>query len=344
MGTVINVAILDEKGDARAMPAMMGLAGTTNTDASNALSWYFSEVLCGNPQRFLNAVRGRSDWERANLIYLAAIGDSKNAGCLSITALRQELQTTAKNNDVSLARLASETLLAVNKWSRPNPNTGDCFVKSYRFKSEKEILTMTPRQLVEEDVQSEIHTPEYISKAADYGQLTNKYLRKNALVVLPILTEYINAYDPTKRASCDEVRYSTASHRLWSIDLATLRLRGVYDGKLAINAVKNAIDRMKKAGFEAPGVQSPLSGSLLDLPQLTGTNIRDYQIRDTLRTKNHVEMSDEEFENFVEYLISIDPRYPSWSRLEPGYKVRPLLVDSRRFLQAYRQFKRRTQN
>jgi hypothetical protein len=338
MGTVINVAILDEKGDRRALPALMDTARVSSGEATETLSWYFSELLCKHTQRFLTAVSDRSEPERANLIYRAATGEAKNQGCLSITALRQDLLATTKDQNAALAKLASETLSAVNKWSRPNPNTGDCFVREYEYKSEVKIAAMTPRQLVEEEVQNQMDVTRDMSDK--YWVLTHKYLRERAVTVIPILTEYLNAYDPANRAVCDERRYSMASTSLADIDRASVRLRGIAEGRPAIAAMESSIVRMKAAGFEKRGVQSSLPSSLLDLPQLKGSNISDGEIRDTLQAKKNVKMSDAEFERYIDYLVSVDPRYPTWIKLEPGYRPRPLLIDPSRFYQAYLKFKK----
>jgi hypothetical protein len=342
--TIIDVVILDEKGDPRALPALMDTARIGNVTAADGLSWYFNEMLCDYTQRFLSSVLNRAEPERANLIYLAAVGDSKNLGCLSITSLRQNLQAMSKSENTAFANLAADCLEAVNKYSRPNPNTGDCLVKNFQYKTERQIAMLSSRQLVEEEVQNNIRAPDSISKNFKYRQVTHRYLHRKAVAILPVLTEYMNAYDPTKRARCDEERYSVASNDAGDIDRATIRIRGISEGKLAIAAMERAIARMKAAGFEKPGIQSSLNGSVLDLEQLKGANIRDDEIRDTLLAKHHVEMTDAEFERYVDFLISVDPRYPAWSISEAGYSVRPLLKDSSRFYQAYLKFKRAKQS
>jgi len=89
-----------------------------------------------------------------------------------------------------------------------------------------------------------------------------------------------------------------------------------------------------------------------DLPKLRGLNFVDYAIRDTLRVKYRIELSDSELLEFSNYLVEKDPTYPSWSERTmfrdsspPNNAASPALVfiftRPTRYYQAYLAFKKR---
>jgi len=75
------------------------------------------------------------------------------------------------------------------------------------------------------------------------------------------------------------------------------------------------------------------------LEMAKGTNIRDEMIEATLQAKHKIQMTDEELLEFSNYLVSLDPTYPTWS--DVGEAGPPALVkDSKRYYDAYLEFKK----
>jgi hypothetical protein len=162
----------------------------------------------------------------------------------------------------------------------------------------------------------------------------------NAVSVLPILTEYIDAFDPKRRARCDGVRYSVATEALNYIDNMAIRLRAEEKGRAAIDALQNAVHRIGVASNDTAKSERAVDLELLFINSAKGVNETDREIRDTLKARHNIEISDNELEKFVNFLVSFDPGYPSWSYVAT-YSVPMLLKDSNRYYQAYLRFKSR---
>lgn len=336
MGTVIDVVISYQKGDLHVLDTLMDAAGNDADYIAETLGWFFSELLCEKPRTFLAAVAARPEKEHARLLYLAAIGDSQNQGCLAINSLRQTLEKIANGNSNKLSVLAAESLVAVNKYSRSSPKTGDCLVRNYRFKSDVELAKMSPRQLVEEEVQREFRSPSNGHKSAQYSYRIRNYLAKNAASILPITVEYMNAWEPRSNSECDETRFYVAMQIADGLDDRTVRLRGIKEGRLAIDALARAVARMHEAN--TPSRNSPRDMAIHRLEMQQGTNISDEFVRSTLKVRHAIVMTDDEYIKFVEFLVSFDPTYPSWS-VSAAYQVPMILKDSRRYFEAYKRFR-----
>jgi len=96
--------------------------------------------------------------------------------------------------------------------------------------------------------------------------------------------------------------------------------------------------------------QNRYQGSLSHLEHLEGLNYYDEAIGNTLRLKYDISLSDKELLGFVNYMISQDPRYPSWSegeeykdltkRNEAGYPIWYFVVKAPEpFYKAYLNYK-----
>jgi hypothetical protein len=198
---------------------------------------------------------------------------------------------------------------------------------------------MTPVQLIEEEVNEQIHHLPAIGD--DYGSLIAKSLRKHGRAILPPLVECLKNYDPKSESRSNQMRFHVCAAELNDFDRGEERLRGTNDGKLAIEALDTAIERMEKAGFDKGEFNSPLNFSFAVLYQKSQKGITscDEMIRNTLQIKHKVEMSDEEALSFSNYLVSIDPRYPTWS--DVGEYGPPMQVaDSKKFYDAYLAYKK----
>ncbi len=222
----------------------------------------------------------------------------------------------------------------------PAPDTRDCQEDNFKYKSESEVSAMTPRQLIDEEVKRQLNTFDDFTAWGDYGSLISKYVHKSGIKVLPVVVEYMNTYDPKRNSECEETRFRVAFTTSDGIDNAVVRLRGISEGQLALEALEHAAQRMNEAGLDNPDNKSRGSFDfvMLHLKGQKGTNIRDGIIRDTLQLRLKVQISDEELLEFSNFLISLDPTYPTWSKVgEIGPP--PLLKDSKKYHEAYLKFK-----
>lgn len=222
----------------------------------------------------------------------------------------------------------------------PTPNTDGCVEEDYRHKAEAELAVMTPAQRIDEEVKEQLY---HMPDIDDYGVSSlNKYIRKDGVRVLPVLVEYMNAYDPKSASKCDRKRFYIAFARSSDLDNIVIRLRGTKEGLLTIEALERAIGRMREAGLDDPkyGYLSDFDFASLHLKELKGINIQDGKIRDTLRVRHNVEITDEKLVEFSNFLISLDPTYPSWS--ETGEYGPPMLLkESKKYYDAYLKFKKK---
>jgi hypothetical protein len=189
----------------------------------------------------------------------------------------------------------------------PTPAAVVCLEKNYRPKSEAALASMTPRQLLDERVKSNPESYDTYSEMADYEDLISKYIHKAGVEALPVLTEYMNAYEPQSASECDGLRFAIVQRTVHDLDRFEFRLRGVKEGQRAIDAFERAIERMEKVN---KGVSEYRN---LFLRHLKGANGFDRAIRDTFWVRNKIEMSDSELLEFSNFLTARDPTYPSWS-------------------------------
>lgn len=234
----------------------------------------------------------------------------------------------------------------------PTPNTDGCVEENYRHKSEAELTAMTPAQRVDEDVKEQLY---HMPNTEDYPVLTlGKYLRKDGVQVLPLLTEYMNAYDPKNSSKCEKTRFFVAFTRVSGLDNSVVRLRGIKEGQLAIDALGRAIERRREAVLDDPklGPISDFDFVVFSLQELKGINMTDDSIRDTFWVRHKIEMSDSELLEFSNFLILRDPTYPAWSDTnlikdhsrinEAGNPLKVFILKKpERYYEAYLEFKKR---
>lgn len=221
-------------------------------------------------------------------------------------------------------------------------------------KSEEQIARMTPDQRVEEYCRE--HARHLFLSHQEYVALLTRYLRQDGLKVMPQVIREIEAYDPTRHESASEEklrRYEGANFILDELDVNAFRVRAFEEGRKAIQAVKQSIERMRAAHFDDPKVveyemnrRYELSlGYLKKMEELSNS---DYRIQDTLRYNYDISLSDDELLSFVNYLISQDPYYPGWSERESFRKHPPdsknskwlfLYKNPEPFHQAYMEYK-----
>ena len=226
----------------------------------------------------------------------------------------------------------------------------------HRHKSEDKIAQMTPSQRVDEFVNEEVHHRFEFSD--DQSALIRKYIEKDGLKALPRLIEIINEYDPTrfregkgKRGD----RFDASFLMLGYLDDFSIRLRASDEGKLAINALERAVQRMQKVGYGQPDQDEWEKHGRFDLAVMQvgyfkGVNRKDKDIRSTLRFIHKIKLSDTELFEFSNFLTARYPDYSGWSmgklvkdenQLGPGgYPVQIIVLNQpERYYASYLEFK-----
>lgn len=123
-----------------------------------------------------------------------------------------------------------------------------------------------------------------------------------------------------------------------------------------MDALERAIKRMRAAGYGQPDQQDWARSGRFELPashleRMKATNNIDDVIRDTLRREYKIMLTDDELLEFSNFLVALDPTYPSWSEqdyIKDGARVNsagmPIWVHvmkkPERFYQAYLEFKK----
>lgn len=184
-------------------------------------------------------------------------------------------------------------------------------------KSEAEITRMTPEQRVEEAC------GEYARHAGDltddYGDLLDTYISHDGVKALPQIIRIINGYDPTRRegkSKVKDLRCEKAEMLLSRIDTSEFRLRGYEEGRAAIEAIERMRTEYLNIAEDDDQKENRYQISLSTLKELEGINRCDEAIRNTLKLKYKIALSEQELMEFVSHMISTDPSYPGWSERE----------------------------
>ena len=203
-------------------------------------------------------------------------------------------------------------------------------------KSEAQLDRMTPEQLVEEYCQE--YTKHYFDDHVEYSRLITKRIHKNGINILPIVTQRIEQYNPIafKKWKLDKAaQYEATVAILVDIDMGSFRLRGYEDGQKAIQIVKQSLERvvatlaLKQPEFEkyTDDINSVRKRIINWIGTLEETSFRDPWIRDNLWFRYDIDLSEEEFLKFINFLIAKDPTYPSkyeteaWKPAVHGFKI-----------------------
>jgi len=148
------------------------------------------------------------------------------------------------------------------------------------------------------------------------------YIGRDGLKALPQLAKIIEGYDPTRPEGSNkerDARSDAAEGFIGYIDANVVRVRASNEGKAAIEAMRRLLDRMLVAHFDAgDGYDRRNRYEMVvnSLKEIESINVCDRAIRDTLKLKYKVSLSDQALMDFASHLISKDPEYPSWSERE----------------------------
>lgn len=202
---------------------------------------------------------------------------------------------------------------------------------NYAHKSENEIESLSVAQKLDEAIKESachrIHN--------EYYHLFEKSFRRAGVTVFPELI---------RRFTEDSAIGNTDKHNFESffvlvltaddLDDRVIRLRGTEQGRLLIDSLESALDRMKKRNVD----QKHLHQFDEFLRNFRGLNVIDQYVANTLEESHNIRMADKEKLEFSNFLVSIDPSYPTWSAFdEKGVLI---LKDSKKFHLAYLEFKK----
>jgi hypothetical protein len=200
-------------------------------------------------------------------------------------------------------------------------------------KSKDEIGRMTPQQRVEEYVREDLRHKHDLDD--NYHDVLFSYIRRDGIEVVAEIVKIIDEYDPTQgkgRGKDKGERYDAAWILLSDIDGTVIRLRASEEGRIGIEAMKRVVERMRAAHFDNSESydyekQGRYKLAVIALTGMEGINMRDEAVRDTLRLRYKISLSDKELLDFIDYVISQDPSYPS-SMVTELYKDREQLNDA----------------
>jgi hypothetical protein len=178
---------------------------------------------------------------------------------------------------------------------------------------------MTPEQRVEE------HCREYVRHGlvdSDYRDSIKSYLHRDGLSAVPYLANIIKQYNPARAEARGKERGERAyacTTLLPEIDANVVRLRASDEGRKAIEAMRELLDRMRAAHFDtSESYDERITCEILvsGLKEIEMLNACDEAIRDSLRLRYGISLSDKELLDLTNHMISQDPYYPSWSERE----------------------------
>lgn len=225
----------------------------------------------------------------------------------------------------------------------------------YKHKSEAEIAQMTPAQRVDEYADEQAnHKYDVLD---EHSELIEKYIRIDGVKAFPRIAEIIDEYDPTRfsgRSGRKSERFDGAWMIIGDLDNFVVRVRASEEGKHAIDALENAIARMRSAGYGQPDQHGwKLSGRIgiaeSTLKSLKGLGMTDDAIKETFHLEYKIVLSDAESLRLSNFLTASCPEYPGWSKTvyfrdftRFNYAGNPFwtrtLREPKRFYEAYLEF------
>jgi hypothetical protein len=146
--------------------------------------------------------------------------------------------------------------------------------------------------------------------------------RENVEAALRALARTLDGYSPgTRPPQPDRAQDARSAMRLLGlIDNDAVRVRSLAAGREVIAAAGAYLARKAKAGEDRRDWAAPLhfENEVLTLASAKDLNQRDHYIRSNLRSRKGITIPAIELRRFIEFLVAKDPRYPSWSALDPA--------------------------
>jgi hypothetical protein len=212
-----------------------------------------------------------------------------------------------------------------------------CGDPDFKHKSEAEIAAMSPEEKIDQMVLEQMfHAP--WNNDGNYN-LLHLLIIEDGIKILPKAIEYMNEYDPNVQ-ECEErrdARLLTAAMYINIVDSAKFRIRAIENGQLAINAFEQAIERQRK--YRSDAGKDVGRGKLFStfLEGIKGQTVKDGLIEETLEKQHNIKIWKAESIEFTNFLISLDPAYPSWTKVLVWAEMTK--EESDRYYQAYLKFK-----
>jgi hypothetical protein len=161
--------------------------------------------------------------------------------------------------------------------------------------------------------------------------------------IVPVLAKVTREFASHPRSKCQEVRFFTALAMASDYDEQVVRLRSTEGGRVAISSALTALKAMVDAGL-ADDEKHPYNKAhfgLYLLESLRGINQEDQAIREVLASDYRVQLSDRDLAEFVDFLTTTYPTYPSWTpRVNMGRDLRP---SKKKYYDAYLEFRKPAQ-
>lgn len=214
-----------------------------------------------------------------------------------------------------------------------------CGDPDFKHKSEVEIAVMSPEEKMDQMVLEQMF---HVGAIDDENyKLLHLYIINDGIKMLPKAIEYMNEYDPNIQ-ECKErsdARLLTAAMYIDIVDSAKFRIRAVENGRLAINALEQAVERRRisRSGTGTHDGRGNLFSTFLE--GIKGRSIKDGLIKETLEKQYNIKMSEAELMEFTNFLISLDPAYPSWTKVLGWAEMTK--EESDLYYRAYQKFKTR---
>ena len=205
----------------------------------------------------------------------------------------------------------------------------------FKHKSEAEIAAMSPEEKMDQMVLEQMfHVP---ALDDDNYDLLHLYIINDGIKILPKAIEYMNEYDPNAK-ECkqrNDARLLTAAIYISNVDTAKFRIRAIENGRVAIKALEQVNERRRKSGLDVD--KYDLFSVFLD--GLKGQAIKDGLIKETLEKQHNIKMSEAELTEFTNFLISLDPAYPSWTKVFVWAEMTK--EESNLYYRAYQKFRKK---
>jgi hypothetical protein len=176
---------------------------------------------------------------------------------------------------------------------------------------------------------------EYDPNAKECKQRNDAWLLTAAMNIDLVDSAKFRIRDAKECKQRNDARMLTAAMYISNVDTAKFRIRAVENGRVAIKALEQAIERRRKSGLDVD--KYDLYSVFLD--QLKGQAIKDGLIKETLEKQHNIKMSEAELTKFTNFLISFDPAYPSWTKVFVWAEMTK--EESDRYHQAYQKFKKK---
>ena len=183
---------------------------------------------------------------------------------------------------------------------------------AFQHKSAEEIAVMTPEQRVIEYCTDYANHGPHLPN--EYNKVLDKALFNDGVKVFPYIIKIFNEFKPDKMKYGWDKRYryfEGATFLLADIDSLAFRIRSVDGGLEAISTLRSAIERIRTAINNNKSLEVRLRISENTLSGLNGYSLSDHCVMNTLKKKYEISLTAIEQYEFINFLATREPYYPS---------------------------------